>query len=92
MRIVISFSLFRPSLQKRLAELRAQLALEDMPGGIDLALTTTIAHRYGIQHGTATIGRRFDVVQSQQILHPHTSARPVELSGDGTGGRIEFSR
>jgi hypothetical protein len=63
-----------------------------MPGGIDLALTTPIAPRYGIQHGTATIGRRFGVVQSQQILHPHTSPRPVELGRHGAGCRIEFSR
>ena len=85
MRIVISLSPCRPSFEKRLAELGTQLTLQDMPGGIDLALTAPIAPGYGIEHGTATIGRRFDVVQGQQVLHPHTGPRPVELGRHRAG-------
>ena len=69
----------RSSLEERLAELGTQLTLQEMPRGIDFALTAPVAAGQGVEHGAAAVGRRLGVVQGQQVLHPQPGPRPVEL-------------
>ena len=62
-----------------------RLALEQVPGGVDLALPSPVAAGQGEQHRTTPISRRLDALQRQQVLHPQPGPRPVQLRRHRTG-------
>jgi hypothetical protein len=72
-------------------EPRAQVALQQVAGGVDLALATTVAAGDGQQHGTAALRRRLDPLGDEQVLHPQPGAGAVELRGHRAGGGPQLS-
>ena len=68
----------------------AQLALEQVPAGVDLPLAPPVAAGERQQHRPAPVGRRLGVLERQQVLDPQPGPGPVELGGDGTGGEPEL--
>jgi len=57
---------------------------------IHLPLTTPVAAGKRQQDGSAPVGGRFRSLEGLQVLHPQPGACPVQLGGDGTGGRAEL--
>ena len=83
-RIAIGGS-FRPAVEERLAERRAEIAFEEVLTGVELTLAPPVPGGQGQEHGTALPGRWYAVVR-QQVLDSQLGPRSVQLRGDRSGG------
>ena len=78
------------AFHQRLAEPRAEVALEQVARGVDLPLPAAVAAGQREQHRAAPLGGRFGLVEGQQVLDPQPGAGPVQLRGDGAGGGAQL--
>ena len=70
-----------PAVQQRHAQPRAQVALQQVAGRVDLSLPAPVTAGQREQHRSAPVGRRLDVLQGQQVLHPQPGPGAVQLRG-----------
>ena len=81
-----------PALHQRLAQPGAQVALQQVPGGIHLPLSTPVTAGQREQHRAAAVGRRLGLLQRQQVLDPQPGPAPVQLGSHGTRRRAQLAR
>ena len=75
-----------PPLHQRLAEPRAEVALEEVTSGVDLPLPTAVSARQREQHGTAPVGRRLDAGRGPG------GTPPAAVPASGSAGRRPLRR
>jgi hypothetical protein len=78
-----------PTTHQRKAQLGAEVALEKVPGRIDLPLSSPIADRQGEQDRSTVLRRRVGILELKEVLHPEPGAAAVQLRGDRTGRHTE---
>jgi hypothetical protein len=73
-----------------IAQGRAYLAVEQVPSGIEGALTAAIPGRQGVEDRLAAVSRQVDGADGQEIVDPELGPCPRELRGHGPGCRPEL--